>query len=640
MSETGDEEVTISSVYDYHSDDSEIISDLHDELGVWLIELLEQLSSDCSATSDHAAQQLRSCMIRTRTLDYVRNCFFKSAFEETIRTTPSLFQNDAQRVRLFKRILDYFPEVISEQLIDLSAKSRLKAITIFVSIFKSANELKYSFVYRSVQTEPLLSRLISRYRDADESVRMEWVTLAFMVMDTSMNTNGLWDEVFKCLTDMLMRERVAEIRSEALSAVHQTVLTKPHFELDNGLTMALIHRVGDKIREIRMQAIPSVQQIYQRFVECHADDDHRRYRIASSLMLLYTKSDNQQEQFTMERALYQSLFDVMERDPKQRADNIVNTMLNCTVKSVAGIGAAVTRAKSMRILFLKMLIAVSEGDKSSHRRQLDKLSSYFDWHNDAKRKFAAIVSRIDEELFEPILRLFSDAADLTYDEVTDTLQQFNSLTEGSLLEDLHYDFLIRSGVMLNDRATHMALIDIIDQKLSNKLVDMVRCSGLLLFWMSIYDRFFAVPSVQDHLKQVLQRNPHCLRILWASRNKLTISDDFWNACLPPDGSSPPTAGAGTPDSDPLSAGSASTASSRVATPEPVDEDEGVESDPHQDMDVEEEEMDDSHAEVQNEPLEEAVKTMADASISLVGEPILSEESSPDQSQGTTDMSLE
>jgi len=104
--------------------------------------------------------------------------------------------------------------------------------------------------------------------------------------------------------------------------------------------------------------------------------------------------------------------------------------------------------------------------------------------------------------------------------------------------------------------------------------------------MSIYDRFFDEPSAQLQLKQVLQRHPHCLQILYGSRNKLKFSDDFWNSCMPADdddggnddggvnvpesqNSTSTTDSTDSTDagSDPLSFGSISTTTTGISTPE-------------------------------------------------------------------------
>ena len=608
-----------SDVYDFHSDDSEVVTNLHEDYGISLIDLLTDLASECPAASEYAAQQLRTCMIRPQTQEYIRNCFIRSSFEESVSTTPVLFQEQAHRIRLFKRLVDNFPEIISDPLIDLDSEKRRKVMTITLSVFKFADELKYPFVYRAVQSEPLFSRLISRYRDASESVRSEWIKMGFVILDTKLNTNGLLDEVSRCFKDMLMRESVAEVRMEALSAVHEAVICKMDSSMDMDLVMALIHREGDKCREIRIQAISAVQKVYERIAKSEPDHKHR-YKIASSMFLLYKKTKSHEEQYTIERAMYQSAFDVMEPDSAIRARNVFNVMLRCTNKAVAAIGAAVSTAKSLRITFLKILIAMGEGNRSNQRRHIQKLATHFDWHSNPTKSFASIVSLIDDSFFSDLVRVFSDASDITYEETTDVVRRFANLTDGTPLEDLHYHFLIRSCVFLNEQIFHKNLMDMMDERMIAG-ADVVRCSSLLLFWMTIYDRFFEEETVQEYLKSILQRNPECLRILWSAKDKLTLSDDFWNACLPQQ-----------PDlSDHLSDHSGSTIPVSVAS-------EADSGESPVDMEIDDEATTKSGA--VDETLEAAFKTMQDASLSLVGEPVLSEESStPDQSQGATDMSL-
>lgn len=524
-----------SDVFVYHSDDSQIVGDLQEDYGLSLMNLLTDLISNRPPISTHAVEQLVPCMNRPKTREYIRNCFYRSAQEPVPQSLPFLFEDPMRRVILFRKLVDFFPETFSDELTDRQSGRRLKSMSIISSIFKSADELNYPFVFQALElSDFLLSYILSRYKDSDTQVRFEWMKMGFIVLDTSMNTNGIRGEVMERFKHILTRDRTAEIRNQAVIAVRDAVIIKPDFTFDTSLVLALVHRVGDRNSEIRIQALIAMQKVYEYTV---LKDPENRYRnkIASCLILLYNKTENSEEKYMMERFLYQSVIRVNDDTPIVWAENIFNAIRRCEDSAVAGIAAALTSGKKIRLLFLQILIAYSEGHKSKVTRLTKKLSLFYDWHVQTSASYLhKLVYLIDEDLFSKLLRLFSDPADMMQDEAGNTLQQFLELTENTDLEDIHFQFLIRSGVVLNDQLMHKKLLRLVEQQLASG-TEVTRSCSFLVFWISIYDRFFEEQAVQNFLIPILRRNPACLQILLTKRADLIcLPDSFWETCLQPE----------------------------------------------------------------------------------------------------------
>lgn len=309
----------------------------------------------------------------------------------------------------------------------------------------------------------------------------------------------------------------------------------------------------------------------------------------------------------MEKALLQSVLRVNDDTPIVWAENIFNAIQLCTNAAVAGIAAAITSGKCIRILFLKILIALSEGQTSQVQRLVKKLSTFFDWHTNPARDLLKILDRIDEELCSKLLIIFSDPADMTKAEAFNLMAQFVQLTENTDLVDIHYQFLIRSCVALNDQLMHQNLMNLVDQQLGSGS-DVTRSSCFLIFWISIYDRFFEETQVQDFLVPILRRNPLCLQILLTKRSHLIcLPDSFWDRCLQPD--------------DHVSHSGSSGERSSIAT-------EIMDGDSFRDDGSSAVDNSGSNAVIDDEVFEDAVRHMDVASVSLIGEPDLSESSSP------------